>query len=163
MPVPSIRTSGDRVTEGFVEIDGEESVRVQVADEVLADLGLELGIPGGAAGDGGVPLCEDEDSGAFAGNEVALNLVFFVGSIFFTLAAYLQFLGAVNAAGMMIGQHNVDGDVVFKQSQLLESFNNFKTTLIESNKFFQHLHAQRINSDVSIVMVFCVFMLMRYR
>jgi hypothetical protein len=35
--------------------------------------------------------------GAFARNPVALNLVFFVGSIFFTLAAYLQFLGAVNA------------------------------------------------------------------
>ncbi len=35
--------------------------------------------------------------GAFGRNPVALNLVFFVGSIFFTMAAYLQFLGAVNA------------------------------------------------------------------
>ena len=35
--------------------------------------------------------------GAFAASPVAINLVFFVGSIFFTLAAYLQFLAAVNA------------------------------------------------------------------
>ena len=35
--------------------------------------------------------------GAFARAPVALNWVFFFGSIFFTLAAYLQFLGAVNA------------------------------------------------------------------
>jgi hypothetical protein len=35
--------------------------------------------------------------GAFGGSQVAINLVFFVGSIFFTTAAYLQFLAAVNA------------------------------------------------------------------
>jgi hypothetical protein len=35
--------------------------------------------------------------GTFAGNTLALNLTFFIGSIFFTLAAYLQFLAAVNA------------------------------------------------------------------
>lgn len=35
--------------------------------------------------------------GAFASDVTAVNTVFFVGSIFFTLAAYLQFLGAVNA------------------------------------------------------------------
>lgn len=35
--------------------------------------------------------------GAFAADPFALNLVFFGGSIFFTMAAWLQFLGAVNA------------------------------------------------------------------
>jgi hypothetical protein len=35
--------------------------------------------------------------GSFAGSLTAINLVFFVGSIFFTSAAYLQFLAAVNA------------------------------------------------------------------
>ena len=35
--------------------------------------------------------------GALADSPAAINLVFFVGSIFFTSAAYLQFLGAVNA------------------------------------------------------------------
>ena len=35
--------------------------------------------------------------GAFAANPLEINLVFFVGSIFFTTAAYLQLLAAVNA------------------------------------------------------------------
>ena len=35
--------------------------------------------------------------GGFAQNPLAINVVFFVGSIFFTLAAYLQYLAAVNA------------------------------------------------------------------
>jgi hypothetical protein len=35
--------------------------------------------------------------GGFAGSPVAINLVFFVGSLFFTTAAYLQLLGAINA------------------------------------------------------------------
>jgi hypothetical protein len=35
--------------------------------------------------------------GDFASSPAAINMVFFVGSIFFTSAAYLQFLGAVNA------------------------------------------------------------------
>lgn len=35
--------------------------------------------------------------GAFASDATAVNTVFFVGSIFFTLAAFFQFLGAVNA------------------------------------------------------------------
>jgi preprotein translocase subunit SecG len=35
--------------------------------------------------------------GAFGSSVAAMNLVFFVGSIFFTVAAYLQFLAAVNA------------------------------------------------------------------
>jgi hypothetical protein len=35
--------------------------------------------------------------GVFANSPFVVNLVFFVGSIFFTLAAYLQFLAAVNA------------------------------------------------------------------
>ena len=35
--------------------------------------------------------------GSFAHDPFALNVVFFIGSIFFTLAAYLQFLGTVNA------------------------------------------------------------------
>jgi hypothetical protein len=35
--------------------------------------------------------------GVFADSPFVVNLVFFVGSIFFTLAAYLQFLAAVNA------------------------------------------------------------------
>jgi hypothetical protein len=38
-----------------------------------------------------------ESLGAFGGSPVAINRVFFVGSIFFTSAAYLQFLAAVNA------------------------------------------------------------------
>lgn len=46
-----------------------------------------------ASGAGLVP----EMFGAFARDAFAMNMVFFVGSIFFTLAAYLQFLGAVNA------------------------------------------------------------------
>jgi hypothetical protein len=35
--------------------------------------------------------------GNFAGSPRAINLVFFVGSVFFTMAAYLQLLAAVNA------------------------------------------------------------------
>jgi hypothetical protein len=35
--------------------------------------------------------------GAFAKSTTAINIVFFIGSIFFTTAAYLQFLAAVNA------------------------------------------------------------------
>jgi len=35
--------------------------------------------------------------GDFAGNPVAINLVFFAGSLFFTTAAYLQLLAAINA------------------------------------------------------------------
>jgi hypothetical protein len=35
--------------------------------------------------------------GAFGSDPAAMNLVFFVGSVFFTIAAYLQFLSAVNA------------------------------------------------------------------
>jgi hypothetical protein len=31
---------------------------------------------------------------------------------------------------MMIGYHDVDGDVVFKQPQLLKPFGSFKTTLV---------------------------------
>ena len=34
--------------------------------------------------------------GTFAGNTLALNLTFFIGSIFFTLAAYLQFLSLIH-------------------------------------------------------------------
>ena len=84
--------------------------------------------------------------GPFARNPAAINLVFFVGSIFFTLAAYLQYLGAVNADRISALAHRTPPQVRFRWFALrpgeigwLSAFTQFAGTLLFNINTFDAL------------------------
>ncbi len=84
--------------------------------------------------------------GRFAENTTAINRVFFVGSIFFTLAAYSQFLAAVNANRVTAIAHGHDPTTPFRwfawrpgQIGWLSTFIQFVGTLLFNINTFDAL------------------------
>lgn len=85
-------------------------------------------------------------TGPFAVNPAAINLVFFAGSIFFTLAAYLQYLGAVNADRISAIAHRKPPQVRFRwfawrpgEIGWLSAFTQFAGTLFFNVNTFDAL------------------------
>jgi len=84
--------------------------------------------------------------GPFAQDPEAINLTFFVGSLFFTLAAYLQYLGAVNADRISAIAHRKPPQVRFQWFALrpgeigwLSAFTQFTGTLLFNINTFDAL------------------------
>ena len=84
--------------------------------------------------------------GAFASDATAVHPVFFVGSIFFTLAAYLQLLGAVNAERLSAIAHRKRPQVPFRlfawrpgEIGWLSAFTQFVGTILFNANTFDAL------------------------
>ena len=84
--------------------------------------------------------------GEFAANTTAINRVFFVGSIFFTLAAFTQFLAAVNANRVTAIAHGHEPTTPFRwfawrpgQIGWLSAFTQFVGTLLFNVNTFDAL------------------------